>query len=84
MESLEQFLLEGCTTAQTVQKMKASFKQRGHEVNKHKDGGENGVHVLYHSTSTGDRYKSVVKGDTVTTRPARAGEAVHFTKKPSA
>lgn len=75
-------LNEGNTSAQTVQKIKANLKNSGQILVKHKDGGEHGEHVIFHATSSGDRYKTVVKGDTTISRPARSNEATHFAKMP--
>lgn len=80
----ESRLVESATSAQTVTRLKNNLTKSGHELNKHINRGEHGIHVIYHSTKGGDRYRSTVKGDTITTRPARAMEATHFAAKPGA
>lgn len=77
-----QLVNESFTSGQTVLKLKAALAARGHDVAKHIDRGEHGQHVIYHhDAAKGDRYKTIVKGDTTTSRPARPNEATHFAPK---
>lgn len=69
---------ESATSAQTILKLNASLKERGHTVNKQIGSGEHAIHTVFHSLPSGERYKTMVKGDVTTSRPARPSEAVHF------